>query len=1279
MDRTATVNVRLLEREAGIEAGVYGGAKSIQLLLDDVRVGDTLWITYTTEGQNPVFGERWAQDFSWDRGTPVELRRLTVLHPAKQQIYWRQLGDVQTGAITPVIDRVGDLERMRFEGKGIEAVQFEPSVPSDFIPVRRVQVSEYPDWHAVASWADGLFPRAAPSPALKQLASRFAAEKSRLAQASAALHWVQDEIRYFSVSIGENSHRPQVPDTVLARRYGDCKDKSYLLISLLAQLGIEARPMLVSAEAPAVPGKIIPSPFWFDHVIVRIELDGEVFYVDPTRTGQKGLLTRLPRVLPGAMGLLVAADSQALLTLPKDDAQFPLIEVQEKIVIASFDGDAALESHQVYRGEYADWARRRFPVMAAAALKKELLARYEKGYQGVSLAQAPTLVDDPEGGRFEVFARFTLTKPVRETEGRHSIDFDSQIIEDTVTTPAKLVRSFPYRLPQGVFRGRYRLNVRWPTAVRAGDLPVRNIIDNRFFVASEEYTFRGNSIDYLLDYRVKAEQVAADAVPELSTLAKKLNPLAAGGWHVFDNVVMSSSEASGFSYRNLESVKAAVAVAAIAKELGKGKDGDLDAAGLCAIGLRGLSLPDDTDRVINTARGMAQLKQPGARRCAGQILFAKAHFTESIPLLLAEPLKDDDQLMPNLAWAHFYAGDAKAALAAMQRYRVARGKSGGLNGFDIANAIALLQRAGESVPPELLAYGQEVPDGPWPRPLVAMQAGLIGEQALIDIANALPADARDMALNDAWFFIGQRRLVAKDNAGAKRAFAWFAPNGLRSTREYWMARHERTQFESKDPDYLAGMAASVSNDYAAAISKWRAAAARTDAYAQYQLALVHYNGDGVKTDYAEALRWARMAADQDIPGAMNLLGNLYDDGLGVPRDSAQGAVWHQRAAEQFDRHGMFNLGNHYLYGRGPIGKDPVKAFPYLRQSAELEHAQAQAALARMYFEGWGVAVDDTQALFWASQASDHGDTDGKFQLAKLYELGRGVSSKDPARAAKFMRAAAEAGNAKAMAGLAYYFQEGVGEAKNPKLAFAWFEKAGKAGNCIGRTMTGYFFRDGIGVGADSAKALALLEKAALSGCLAAYRFLRDMFLDGIGTPKDPARGWAFALQGAEAGDPDSQQFVAIRMQFGSGAKGGSDAERDYAGAARWYRKAADQGMLLSLNNLGDLYENGLGVTQDYSQAVKLYRQAATAGLPIGFISLGTMYERGLGVAGNPTLAYACYEIALRTKRDSDNDTGAPYRVSLAARLNAAQRAEAEALAAAWKPGSPLPGDSANKG
>lgn len=192
IDHTASVNTRLLQRETSMESGMYGGATTVQLLLDDVRIDDTLWITYTIEGENPVFGNRWASDFSWDNYAPIELRRLTKLHPRKRAIYWRQLGDFRTEEIKPQIDQIAETERMRFEARGIEAIEDEPNTPSDFLPARLLQFSEYPDWQGVAGWADALFPKGIASAELKQRAQQFGKQATAAAKATArirAIYW----------------------------------------------------------------------------------------------------------------------------------------------------------------------------------------------------------------------------------------------------------------------------------------------------------------------------------------------------------------------------------------------------------------------------------------------------------------------------------------------------------------------------------------------------------------------------------------------------------------------------------------------------------------------------------------------------------------------------------------------------------------------------------------------------------------------------------------------------------------------------------------------------------------------------------------------------------------------------------------------------------------------------------------------------------------------------------------------------------------------------------
>jgi TPR repeat protein len=73
---------------------------------------------------------------------------------------------------------------------------------------------------------------------------------------------------------------------------------------------------------------------------------------------------------------------------------------------------------------------------------------------------------------------------------------------------------------------------------------------------------------------------------------------------------------------------------------------------------------------------------------------------------------------------------------------------------------------------------------------------------------------------------------------------------------------------------------------------------------------------------------------------------------------------------------------------------------------------------------------------------------------------------------------------------------------------------------------------------------------------------------------------------------------------------------DYEEAAKWYRKAADQGNVGGQHDLAVLYINGTGVTQDYAEAVKLFSLAAAQGDVESQYSLGLRYLKGDHVAQN---------------------------------------------------------------
>jgi TPR repeat protein len=72
-------------------------------------------------------------------------------------------------------------------------------------------------------------------------------------------------------------------------------------------------------------------------------------------------------------------------------------------------------------------------------------------------------------------------------------------------------------------------------------------------------------------------------------------------------------------------------------------------------------------------------------------------------------------------------------------------------------------------------------------------------------------------------------------------------------------------------------------------------------------------------------------------------------------------------------------------------------------------------------------------------------------------------------------------------------------------------------------------------------------------------------------------------------------------------------KKDYKEAAEWFQKSAERGNAKAKNNLGLMYEKGLGVKKNEREAAKWYRKAAEQDFAIAQYNLGLMYEFGLGV------------------------------------------------------------------
>ena len=112
---------------------------------------------------------------------------------------------------------------------------------------------------------------------------------------------------------------------------------------------------------------------------------------------------------------------------------------------------------------------------------------------------------------------------------------------------------------------------------------------------------------------------------------------------------------------------------------------------------------------------------------------------------------------------------------------------------------------------------------------------------------------------------------------------------------------------------------------------------------------------------------------------------------------------------------------------------------------------------------------------------------------------------------------------------------------------------------------------------------------------------------------------------------------------------------------KWYRLAAEQGLVRAQYNLGVMYDNGQGVPQDYKEAVKWYRLAAEQGLARAQYNLGVMYGTGQGVLQD----YAKVHMWFNLGASQGGENAKKGRDIVAGMMTPAQIADAQKMARDW--------------
>lgn len=512
LDRLHAAGIRLIDPEPELGEDMITGQKDALLFVEDLRVGDILEYAYTIRGDNPVLGGHYSTQYNLQTDDPTDRVFFRVVWDQSTPLHLRSYMTTNQPLIRPFDSATEYIWSLT----NAPAVTKEDSQPDNYEPYPYVEVSDFATWGDVVNWALPLYkitPTNVPAE-LQDLINSWEASSTTEEKVRQALEFVQDEVRYTGLELGPDSYRPADPYDTFAKRYGDCKGKVNLMCLILAVMKIEAYPALVNADNHEAIASHLPSPFAFDHVILKLKLDGRYIWLDPTASHQGGSLWDR-YVPPYGKALVIRTGNHALEDLPPENPGALAHEAATSTF--TLTGDNSPVDFKVvtkYQGSAADDMRDQLATHATADTEKEYLNFYTRVYPGIKASHPIKVSDDRLTNLLTVEEFYTITNLWQPGEADHTrtAEFYADDLYGLLTDPDTRVRKTPLSISYPEWH-QQQIVVHLPGP--GWDIP--NLTTN---VESSAFSFNyhrhldGTTVRYDYECKTKVSVVPADSVPQ---------------------------------------------------------------------------------------------------------------------------------------------------------------------------------------------------------------------------------------------------------------------------------------------------------------------------------------------------------------------------------------------------------------------------------------------------------------------------------------------------------------------------------------------------------------------------------------------------------------------------------------------------------------------------------------------------------------------------------------------------------------------------------------------
>ncbi|MEL7197376.1 MAG: DUF3857 domain-containing protein [Pseudomonadota bacterium] len=289
--------MEVLRRERMLERRIIDGSLTATMAVPGLQVGDELRLRYSVTLTDQALGDEvQTQHFLWREesggGFPrgggtgeADFARLRASWPQSLDVRYQAGPDFDL----PAVEEDGGFNLIEVMMPLDEAEEVPGDAPLRYQRATMLQLGTFDSWSDVSAVMAQHYETAGALDGLDGLAGKVAEirrlHKSELERAVAALELVQEDIRYLLNGLDGGNYLPQSVAETWDKKYGDCKAKTVILLAILEELGIDAEAVLVSSRGGNLVPVSLPLPGAFDHVLVRANIGGNLYYLDGTSLG----------------------------------------------------------------------------------------------------------------------------------------------------------------------------------------------------------------------------------------------------------------------------------------------------------------------------------------------------------------------------------------------------------------------------------------------------------------------------------------------------------------------------------------------------------------------------------------------------------------------------------------------------------------------------------------------------------------------------------------------------------------------------------------------------------------------------------------------------------------------------------------------------------------------------------------------------------------------------------------------------------------------------------